>query len=54
MATDDEIKDLKRAYCEVMGRTNEVLFALNKNLNGCYFALGVIAILMALILWRVW
>lgn len=52
--SDDEIKDFKQTYCETMARTNDILFALNKNLNGCYFALVMIAILMILILWGVW
>lgn len=50
----DEVRDLKRAYCEVMQVTNGQLASLGGLLRGCEAALWFIVVLLAVGLWRVW
>jgi hypothetical protein len=50
----DEVKDLKRAYCQVMELTNGRLAVLNNTLGGGVFALWALVVLLAVNLWRVW
>jgi hypothetical protein len=50
----EEIRDLKRAYCQVMELTNGRLYALSGAVGGCAIPLWLIVILLAISLWRAW
>jgi choline-glycine betaine transporter len=50
----DEVKDFKRAHCEVMALTNSRLEALHAAIAACALPLWLIAIVLAVGLWRHW
>jgi hypothetical protein len=49
-----EVKDLKRAHCEVANANTVQLAFLRVSLQTCGVALWAIALMMAVALWRHW
>lgn len=50
----EEIRDLKRAHCEVTELVNARIVALHNAIGSCAIALWIVAALLAIGLWRVW